>query len=38
VNNETRKDYPSDLNQQEWHFVAPYLTLMKEGAKQRKYP
>ena len=38
MNNKNRKEYPSDLSQQEWHFVAPYLTLMKEESKQRKYP
>ena len=29
--------YPSDLSQQEWNFVAPYLTLMKEDAPQREH-
>lgn len=33
----SRKPYPSDLSQQEWDFVAPYLTLMKEDASQREH-
>ena len=33
----SRKPYPSDLSQQEWDFVAPYLTLMKEDAPQREH-
>ena len=28
----TRKAYPSDVTDDEWAFVAPYLTLMKEDA------
>lgn len=32
-----RKGYPSDVTDEEWAFVAPYLTLMKEEAPQRKY-
>ena len=32
-----KKPYPSDLSQQEWDFVAPYLTLMKEDAPQRAH-
>ena len=27
-----RKGYPSDVTDEEWAFVAPYLTLMKEEA------
>jgi transposase len=34
----TRKPYPSDVSDDEWAFVAPYLTLMKEDALQRDYP
>lgn len=34
----TRKTYPSDVTDDEWAFVAPYLTLMKEDAPQRDYP
>ena len=33
-----RKPYPSDVSDDEWAFVAPYLTLMKEEAPQREYP
>jgi transposase len=32
-----RKPYPSDVSDDEWAFVAPYLTLMTEGAPQRAY-
>jgi transposase len=31
----TRKPYPSDVSDDEWAFVAPYLTLMTEAAPQR---
>jgi len=34
----TRKIYPSDVSDEEWAFVAPYLTLMKEDAPQRDHP
>ena len=33
----TRKPYPSDVSDDEWAFVAPYLTLMTENAPQRDY-
>lgn len=33
----TRKPYPSDVSDDEWAFVAPYLTLMSEAAPQRLY-
>ncbi len=33
-----RKAYPSDVTDDEWAFVAPYLTLMREDAPQRDYP
>lgn len=33
-----RKSYPSDVSDEEWGFVASYLTLMKEDAGQRDYP
>jgi transposase len=33
-----RKAYPSDVSDEEWAFVAPYLTLMSEDAPQRDYP
>jgi transposase len=34
----TRRAYPSDVGDDEWAFVAPYLTLMDENAPQRHYP
>ena len=34
----SRKAYPSDVSDEEWEFVVPYLTLMKEDAPQRDYP
>ena len=34
----TRKPYPSDVSDDEWAFVAPYLTLMTQNAPQRDYP
>jgi transposase len=33
----TRKGYPSDVSDDEWAFVAPYLTLMREDAPQREH-
>lgn len=33
-----RKSYPSDVSDDEWAFVAPYLTLMREDAPQREHP
>ena len=32
----TRKSYPSDVSDEEWAFVLPYLTLMTEEAPQRR--
>jgi len=32
-----RKPYPSDVTDDEWAFVAPYLTLMREDAPQRQH-
>src|SRR6266699_4727338 len=32
-----RKPYPSDVSDDEWSFVAPYLILMKEDAPQREH-
>ena len=32
-----RKDYLSDVSDDEWAFVAPYLTLMTEDAPQREH-
>lgn len=34
----SRKPYPSDVSDEEWALVAPYLTLMTEDAPQRDYP
>jgi transposase len=33
-----RKPYPSDVTDEEWAFVAPYLTLMRQDAPQREHP
>jgi len=33
-----RKPYPTDVSDDEWVFVAPYLTLMTEDAPQRDHP
>ena len=33
-----RKAYPSDVSDEEWALVAPYLTLMTEDAPQRDFP
>ncbi len=33
----TRKPYPSDVSDDEWAFVAPYVTLMTEDAPQREH-
>ena len=33
----TRNPYPSDVSDEEWAFVAPYLTLLPEDAGQRHY-
>ena len=30
--------YPSDVSDDEWAFVAPYITLMTEAAPQRVHP
>jgi transposase len=32
-----RKAYPSDVTDDEWAFIAPYLTLMTEAAPQRRH-
>jgi transposase len=32
-----RKAYPSDISDEEWGSVAPYLTLMTEEAPQRDF-
>jgi hypothetical protein len=33
----TRKPYPSDVSDEEWTFVAPYLALLREDAPQRNH-
>ena len=33
-----RKPYPSDVSDEEWALVAPYLTLLPENAGQRDHP
>src|ERR687893_659604 len=33
----TRKPYPSDVSDEEWALVAPYLTLLPEEAGQRHH-
>jgi transposase len=35
---EPRKRYPSDVTDEDWAFVAPYLTLMRQDAPQRDHP
>src|ERR687896_1939248 len=32
-----RKPYPTDVSDEEWAFVAPYLMLVHEGAPQRRH-
>jgi transposase len=32
-----RRPYPSDVSDEEWAFVAPYLTLLREDAGQRAH-
>jgi transposase len=34
----SRKPYPSDVSDDEWAFVAPYLALLPEDAGQREHP
>ncbi len=34
----SRKGYPTDVSDEEWAFVAPYLCLMREDAPQREHP
>ncbi len=33
----SRKPYPSDVSDDEWALVAPYLTLLSEDARQREH-
>jgi transposase len=37
MDTQPRQPYPSDVTDDEWAFVAPYLTLMKEDAPQREH-
>jgi transposase len=32
-----RKPYPSDVSDEEWHFAAPYLALVRADAPQRRH-
>jgi transposase len=32
------RSYPSDVTDEEWAFVAPYLALCREDSEQREYP
>ena len=34
----SRKAYPSDVSDEEWALVAPYLALLPEESRQRRYP
>jgi transposase len=34
---DTRKPYLSDVSDEEWAFVAPYLALVREDAPQREH-
>ena len=34
----TRRAYPSDVTDDEWAFLLPYLLLVREDAGQRQYP
>ncbi len=34
---DTRTAYPSDVTDEEWAFVAPYLTLLDPDAPQRRH-
>ena len=33
----TRQSYPSDVSDEEWSLVAPYLLLQREDAGQREH-
>ena len=34
----TRRAYPSDVTDDEWAFLLPYLLLVREDAGKRQYP
>jgi transposase len=37
MGNRGQSAYPSDVSDEEWAFVAPYLALCKENAQQRDH-
>jgi hypothetical protein len=37
IGNRDRRSYQTDVTDEEWSFVAPYLALCREGAGQREY-
>lgn len=37
MNTARKSTYPSDVTDEQWEFLLPYLTLMKENAPQREY-
>jgi transposase len=37
MENQYLTQYPSDVSDEEWAFVAPYLTLCREDAPQREH-
>ena len=38
MGNRDRRGYPTDVTDEEWSFVVPYLALCREDAGQRDYP
>ena len=38
MGNRDRRSYQTDVTDEEWSFVAPYLALCREDAVQREYP
>jgi transposase len=38
MGNRDRRGYQTDVTDEEWGFVAPYLALCREDAQQREYP
>jgi transposase len=37
MGNEGQSRYPSDVTDEEWAFVAPYMALCREDSEQRQY-
>ena len=37
MGNKGQNGYPSDMSDEEWAFVAPYLALCREDSEQREY-